>query len=71
MVLYWMSAPVSNPSDGLISLTHNCKFLFMLQHESALTFRKLLFTLCIFYANWKPNLNHSRNSALLSFMLRH
>lgn len=67
MELYWISAPVSNPSDGLISLTRNYKLLFMVQHEPMLIFRKLLFTLCIFYTIWKPNPNHNRNWALLWF----
>lgn len=67
MGLYWISAPVSNPSDGLISLTHNCKFLFMVQHEHVLIFRKIRFTLCIFYSIWKLNLDHNRNWTLLWF----
>lgn len=29
MVFYWISVQVSNPYDGVISLAHNCKFLFM------------------------------------------
>lgn len=43
VVLYWISALVSNPSDGLISLIYNCKFLFMVQHETVLNIQKAAF----------------------------
>lgn len=68
MVLYWISVPVSSPYDGLISLTHKCKFLFMVPQEPVLIFRKLLFILCVSYTTWKHNWNHSRNWVLPWFI---
>lgn len=68
IILYCISASVSNPSDGLISLTHKCRLLFMVYHEAVLIFRTLLFILCIFYTIWKSNPNHSRDQALIWFI---
>lgn len=68
IILYCISASVSNPSDGLISLTHKCRLLFMVYHEAVLIFRTLLFILCIFYTIWKPNPNHSKDQALIWFI---